>query len=42
MTECDVCAPVCPDGMIDHEGTCLKPGMEKVAQCGEDEQMIDG
>lgn len=42
VTECDVCAPVCPDGMIDHDGTCIKPGQKDVAECGHDEQLIDG
>ncbi len=42
VTECDVCAPVCPDGMIDHDGTCIKPGLKLVDECGHDEQLIDG
>ena len=42
VTECDVCAPVCPDGTIDHDGICVRPGLDIVEECANDEQLIDG
>lgn len=42
VTECDVCAPVCPDGMLDHDGSCIQSGMMPQQECGADEQLIDG
>ena len=37
VSECDVCSPVCPDGMNDHDGTCILPGQKDVIDCGPDE-----
>lgn len=37
VTECDVCAPVCPEGFVDHDGTCVKPGVTVIEECGHDE-----
>ena len=42
MTECDICAPVCPDGTIDHEGVCIKPGLDVIEKCHPEEELIDG
>jgi len=28
--------------MIDHDGTCIMPGVSDVQECGVDEQLIDG
>lgn len=41
-TECDICAPVCPDGTIDHEGVCIKPGLDVIEKCHPNEELIDG
>ena len=42
MTDCDVCAPVCPDGTIDHDGVCIKPSLDVIEKCHPDEELIDG
>ena len=41
-TECDVCTPKCPLDTVDHDGVCVKPGLQVTHTCNDDEQLVDG